>query len=60
MRIAAAIGCAEYRSAAAARLRISASEYSDTETAVYPITITAQAGSDGDTHKEYIKRASST
>lgn len=34
--------------------------YSDTETAVYPITITAQAGSDGDTHKEYIKRASST
>ena len=34
--------------------------YSDTETIVYPITITAQAGSDGDTHKEYILRSAST
>lgn len=31
--------------------------YQDADAISYPITITAQAGSDGDSHKEYIKRA---
>lgn len=34
--------------------------YSDTEIVNYPITITAMAGSDGDTHKEYLKKTTSS
>lgn len=31
--------------------------YADNSAVSYPVTITAQAGADGDTHKEYIKSA---
>lgn len=34
--------------------------YSDTEIVSYPVTITAMAGADGDTHKEYTKKVTST
>lgn len=32
--------------------------YQDSEAVVYPVTLTALAGSDGDTYKEYVKAAS--
>lgn len=35
-------------------------EYSETASTGYGVTITAQAGADGDTHKEYIKAAASS
>ena len=34
--------------------------YADNEVVAFEITITASAGSDGDTHKEYIKRTATT